>query len=268
MKSIEMKKYEITIVIDPQSVTSLGELELAGIVEEQGSTNWAGFSGAQELWQILARPYLRQLPEKIAHQSEPGGASKPHNSMEETYTNDHALQLIKACVDNDHVAFDRLYRMTCGRVNAYLCRILDDKNEIEDILTETYVAVWKNAGKFKQESMVLTWIIGIARNLAMNWLKRRKVHQALDDVPEVMTEDLTVKAMAERDRQELVHTALMNLTEQHREVLSLSLLKDFSYEDISNLLEIPVNTVKTRVFYAKSALREHLETRGVVGYDD
>jgi RNA polymerase sigma-70 factor, ECF subfamily len=196
-------------------------------------------------------------------EAEPFPRNSSHTAVDDSYSDSEARVLMNAVSHGDHAAFERLYRMTCKRVTAYLCRLLSDKQEVEDLLTETYIEIWRSAGKFKYESLVLTWIIGIARNMAMNWLKRRKMHRDLSEIPEIATEDSSVNAIEANDRALLVHKALMSLTDQHREALALALLKGFSYEVIANMLELPVNTVKTRVFYGKKALLEYFDKAGV-----
>ena len=182
-----------------------------------------------------------------------------------TYDDGEAAKLLRAAVAGEEAAFTRLYGLTSPRVAAYLSRLLRDRTVVEDVMIETYVEVWRNAAKFKGGSMVITWIIGIARNLAMNNLKRTKTYASMDDIAEPAAPASTAdEAYAHR---QAVTAGLNALSAQHREILALALLREFSYEQISNLLAIPVNTVKTRVFYAKTALREQLGTIGITRDD-
>lgn len=185
--------------------------------------------------------------------------------MIDRYDDCTPVELIDLVANGNQEAFNRLYRLTSGRVCGYLRRLLRDGSEIEDIMTDTYFEVWRNANKFKKDSQVLTWILGISRNLAMNWLRRKKssiVFLTLDDIKEQLVDELDMDAVISRDRQIALNSALMKLTQQQREILSLVLLKDFSYDVISDVLRIPINTVKTRVFNAKRALRQRLEDVG------
>ncbi|HEY8506886.1 MAG TPA: RNA polymerase sigma factor [Steroidobacteraceae bacterium] len=181
-----------------------------------------------------------------------------------SYDDAEACALLEATFRGDEPAFARLYAMTSGRVSAYLCRVLRDREAIEDILTETYVEVWRGSGKFRHGSLVITWIIGIARNLAMNWLKRRTTHDSLDDADDIAAPD---EGHDSESHRRIVSAGLSALPHHHREILALALLRELPYEEISALLHIPLNTVKSRVFYAKSALRSQLATMGIARDD-
>jgi RNA polymerase sigma-70 factor (ECF subfamily) len=179
------------------------------------------------------------------------------------YDDGEASRLLASVIDGDRAAFARLYRLTTPRVSAYLCRVLRDKHVVEDILTETYTEVWRAAHKFNGSSMVITWITGIARNLAMNWIKRHKPFASLEEAPE----PATVADNDGRWRADVVSAGLRALPRHHCEILALALLEELPYEEISRLLAVPVNTVKSRVFYAKSALRSQFASMGIVRDD-
>lgn len=183
--------------------------------------------------------------------------------MNVNYDNSIAIELIDMVSKGDQDAFTRLYTMTSTRVCSYLRRLLRDIADVEDILVETYFEVWCSAGKFNNNSQVMTWILGISRNLAMNWLRRKKsygIFLTLDDIKEQqLVDELDMALVIRRDRELALNSALMKLTQQQREILSLVMLKEFSYDMLSEILKIPVNTVKTRVFNAKRALREKLD---------
>jgi RNA polymerase sigma-70 factor (ECF subfamily) len=171
--------------------------------------------------------------------------------------------LLQGVVAHQETAFTRLYGLTSDRVAAYLCRLLRDQDIVEDLVIDTYVELWRNAHKFDGRSAVSTWILGIARNLAMNWLKRRKTYVSLDDVETPADEQ---PPDDDSDRR-VVSAGLAALPVHHREILALALLRELSYEEIGALLSIPVNTVKSRVFYAKAALRERLQAMGITQGD-
>ena len=178
---------------------------------------------------------------------------------------DPGFELLKAVSQGDEEAFRRLYDQTYGMVAFYLQRLLRDKTLVEDVSVETYTAVWKGARSFRSESRVTTWIIGIARNLAMKELKKRKIHESLDDHIDISNGSLPDPEVA--DRPTLVRAGMSKLAHKHREVLDLVFFHDMTYPEISSLLDVPVNTVKTRVFYAKDALKDTLRHMGVTEDD-
>jgi RNA polymerase sigma-70 factor (ECF subfamily) len=128
-------------------------------------------------------------------------------------------------------------------------------------LIETYTEVWRCAGKFKGNSRATSWIMGIARNLAMNELGKSKKHDNIDDFPSLSNG--VVPDPEPMDRQRLIKEAMTKLPLKHREVLDLVFFCEMTYEEVSRMLKIPVNTVKTRVFYAKETLRNVLSSMGI-----
>jgi len=178
---------------------------------------------------------------------------------------DVLLPLLTACGAKDEAAFRRLYDETHQRIYYFAHRMLGDHEMAEDVVTETYIAIWKGAGSFKGRSKVLTWIFGIARNLSMNALKKKRFDYNLDDYHHLSTHGgLDGQSL---DRREIVAKGLLKVSAKHREVLDLVFYQGFSYQEIGDILNVPENTVKTRVFYAKKALHETLCKMGVM-HDD
>lgn len=178
----------------------------------------------------------------------------------------HDLEIIKRISSGNEVAFKDMYEDTHHKVYFYLLSQLNDKVMAEDVLVETYAEVWRCANKFKGNSRLLTWIIGIARNLAMNNLRKEKYHNNIEAHVHLTTNDdrFTWEFM---DRKRVLGEALLRLSPRHREVLELVFYHEMTCKEVSNLLSIPENTVKTRVFYAKNALKKVLKGLGV-GKDD
>ena len=171
------------------------------------------------------------------------------------------LDLLKKVCGGDEKAFRQLYDLTHKRVYFYLYRLVHGKQMAEDILVETYSEVWRCAKKFRGNSAVTTWIMGIARNLAMNELGKSKTHENIDDFPNLSSG--VVPDAEPMDRQRLLKEAMIKLPLKHREILDLVFFHDLTYPEVSRMLNVPVNTVKTRVFYAKETLRNALNGMGV-----
>ncbi len=174
---------------------------------------------------------------------------------------DELYELLIASAENDQEAFRQLYDLTHQKIHFFVCRILKDTQMAEDVVVETYSAVWQSAKKFKGKSKVQTWIFGIARNLALNALKKKRPDQSLDDYPHLTTDGGA--DMANMDRKELIAKGLLQISAKHREVLDLSFFQGFKYNEIAEILDVSVNTVKTRVFHAKKALHQYLDRMGV-----
>jgi RNA polymerase sigma-70 factor, ECF subfamily len=177
------------------------------------------------------------------------------------------FNLVRAVGKGDAQAFEQLYEATNKRVFQYLCRFTNDRHLAEDLTMDTYTEVWKSAGRFRGESKVATWMIGIARNMAMNeFRKNGKIKlQELDE--DITDPPAQFHACAGTETTKILAEALNRLPVSHREILDLVFLQGMNYEDISQIVDIPLNTVKTRVFYAKEKLRNALRFMGVTKDD-
>jgi len=175
-------------------------------------------------------------------------------------------RLLEEIVKGEEEAFKQLYTMTHKKVFHYLVRLLGNQHIVEDILSQTYVEVWKTAEKFRGESRVITWIIGIARNLAMNELRRNKAPE-IELNEEIASQPSQFTDCAGSQRTEILRDALNKLSSNHREVLDLVFLQGMHYDEIAQVMHVPVNTVKTRVFYAKERIKDVFRVMGVEKYD-
>jgi RNA polymerase sigma-70 factor, ECF subfamily len=171
------------------------------------------------------------------------------------------LELLEKISRGDEEAFRQLYDQTHKKVYFYLYRLVHGKQAAEDILVETYTEVWRCVKKFKGRSRATTWMIGIARNLAMNELRKFKKHDNIDDLPDLSNG--VIPDAEPMDRQRLLKEGMLRLSIKHREMLDLVFFHEMTYQEVSQMLDIPVSTVKTRVFYAKETLKNALSSMGV-----
>lgn len=179
---------------------------------------------------------------------------------------DPVRELIKAVSGGDEHAFKELYETTQKKVFQYLYRFTNDRNMAEDLVIDTYVEVWKSAKRFRGESRVLTWIIGISRNIAMNAFRQNKAKE-YELSEDMMRPPEQFQKCAGNEVTQILEDALNRLPMSHKEILDLVFLQGMNYEDISQVIHIPVNTVKSRVFYAKEKLRDVLKFMGVAKDD-
>jgi RNA polymerase sigma factor (sigma-70 family) len=160
----------------------------------------------------------------------------------------------------DREALTALYTRHRSAVFAYLLRLTPDQHLAEDLLQETFVAVWKSAASFAGRSTVKTWLIGIAHRQAHNVLRRRS--EPLVDEAELAAlvaadpepEDA---ALAHATRAELL-AAIAQLSLAHRETLALAFGQEMPAAEIAEALGIPIGTVRSRLRDAKRLLRAAL----------
>ncbi len=130
------------------------------------------------------------------------------------------------------------------------------------------LAVWKGLKTFQGQSKVSTWIFGIAHHKAVDGLRKVTSLQRggipIEDIMESPDpKDGPLEKTNEKRMAEMTNTAMMALSEDHRKVLHMTFFEGQSYPEISEVLGIPVNTVKTRVYYAKQQLKKTLLHHGM-----
>lgn len=175
-------------------------------------------------------------------------------------------QLVYRIARQDRDAFQLLYDMTYGRVARYVMKFVNNETLAEDVLMQTYTIVWQRASGFRGQGRVTTWIIGIARNVACKEFRKLPA-QTLFDESHVGADCESCRSYERSDTHARTKKALLALSRKHQEILELVFFQGFNYEEISGMIDIPVNTVKTRVFHAKKSLKEELRKRNINAHD-
>ena len=161
----------------------------------------------------------------------------------------------------DPMAFERLYRAFYPRLFEFVLRMLGSPADAEEAINDTMLVVWNKADEFAGRSKVSTWIFGIAYKKS---LKRLKVRKRLNereinmDVELHDTRDLA-DTLSDREMLERVRTAVGKLPIAQRSIVHLAFFYGYSYPEIAQIVDCPVNTVKTRMFYARERLRPLLD---------
>ena len=140
-------------------------------------------------------------------------------------------------------------------------RFVGNETVAEDLLSDVFFDVWQQAGRFEGRAAVTTWLLSIARFKALS-ARRRRTHAELDETIEATVADSADNpeiALQKKSRSELVRTALMKLSPDHREIIDLVYYHEKSVEDCALILGIPAATVKTRMFYARKKLAEQVQ---------
>jgi RNA polymerase sigma-70 factor (ECF subfamily) len=173
--------------------------------------------------------------------------------------------LVEKVAGGDHVAFRWLFRRFQRPVHAYLSRLVRLPHIADELMNETMLELWRGAGRFGGRSTVSTWLFGIARHKAIDHLRRMRNgdlgEEIIADMPDPAPtpEDSVGKASLS----ELVGRLMNQLSVEHREVLHLAYREELSVEEIAGVVDCPVNTVKTRMFYARKRLKTLLVESGV-----
>ncbi len=176
-------------------------------------------------------------------------------------------RLLAQVAAGDASAFRQLYDSTSGKVARYVQKVAGNHSLVDDVVVQTYTVAWQKSASFQGNGRVTTWLIGIARNILFREVRKGKTHVPFEE--EYSGADTESQFQVEiRSTQLAVKAALEGLKVKHREILELVFYQEFSYTEVAALIGIPVNTVKTRVFHAKQALKEILEKENITDYDN
>lgn len=179
--------------------------------------------------------------------------------------------LVKAVAAGNGDAFDTLYDRHFNHVYAFFAARLASEQDAEDLTSTVFMRFWRNAASFRGESQLRTWLLTIARNAFTDFRRKHGRYaiaslnadmgdgQFLDFLPD---EEATPDELALR-AEEFAETwdALQSLQENHRAILVLRFVREKSYEQISDLLQLPLGTVKSRLYRAVSRLRQAVAAR-------
>ena len=178
-------------------------------------------------------------------------------------TSDEAL--IGRIASGDKLAMQVLFARHHLRVFRFVLRLVRDESVAEDLISEVFLDVWRQADRFEGRSAVSTWLLAIARFKALSAL-RRKPDQELDDETAEAIEDPTddpEAALGKKDKAAAMRKCLAGLSAEHREIIDLVYYHEKSVEEVAVIVGIPEATVKTRMFYARKKLGELLKAAGI-----
>jgi len=146
--------------------------------------------------------------------------------------------------------FGLLVEKYSDRVFSYFIRFLGDRDEALNLTSEVFFKAFKGIKNFNEDKEFFPWLIKIARNEGINFMRKNKVYE------EIETDKFTEENYFERDV--MLEDALKKLNENDREILLLFYQQDLSYDEIANILNISLENVKVRIFRAKKKLRKLL----------
>lgn len=173
--------------------------------------------------------------------------------------------LLARMANGDTHAMQAFYARHNVRVFRFVLRIISDHSLAEDVISEVFLDVWRQAGRFEGRSAVSTWLLAIARHKAYAVLRRRRNEVVRDEVSEDIEDAAdTPDASHEKGaRSALLRRCLENLTPIHREIIDLVYYHEKSVAEVATICEIPENTVKTRLFYARKRLATLAREAGI-----
>jgi RNA polymerase sigma-70 factor, ECF subfamily len=177
------------------------------------------------------------------------------------------LLLVAASKNGDQEAFAQLVQRYQRRVFNLVYRMLQQYEEAAEITQETFLAAWLGLPAFRGDARFPTWLYRIAYNCSLKQLELRKRDRAIRvalEAEKVLEEAHAAQRekteLDEHERQLLVQEHLSHLPTKYRIVLILRHLQDMTYEEMAEILAIPIGTIKTHLFRARNLLKERLQS--------
>jgi RNA polymerase sigma-70 factor (ECF subfamily) len=171
-------------------------------------------------------------------------------------------ELIRRAQQGETAAFETLVQEHASFVYNLALRTLNDAHEAEDVAQEAFVRAWQALPQFRATAQFRTWLYRIVTNLCYNRLPQLKRElAALDPAEEVVLSDgrqAVERALLTAELRQQIFTAIDNLPQSYRLLVTLRHLQELSYQEIAEVTEMPLGTVKTGIFRARQMLQERL----------
>ncbi len=181
--------------------------------------------------------------------------------------NDDDRRLIADCLSGRRDAFGELVSRYQARLYNAAIRLVDSPEDAADVVQDAFLNAFQSLRSFKGDAEFFTWLYRIAFNAAISLKRRRRVVVSLDSVgstetslePSDHSESARTGASLERTEEEsLLHAAISRLSGEHREVLLMKDIEGLKYEEIAEVLGVPIGTIRSRLHRARLELRDLL----------
>lgn len=188
-------------------------------------------------------------------------------------------ELLMRAKSGDEAAFEEIVKMYQQKICSTIFFMVKNENIVEDLAQEVFIKIYRNIGKFNEESSLYTWIYRITMNTCIDQIKKEKrftyinpVIETEDGEMEVQYEDETQKLdeiLEEKIRREKLIKAIKKLPAEQRALIVLRDVRQFKYMEIAEMLKLNLGTVKSKINRSRQALKEILEQDGTfVDWDE
>jgi RNA polymerase sigma-70 factor, ECF subfamily len=182
-----------------------------------------------------------------------------HSAQPTVEQDDKALVAASQAGDQD--AFAALVQRHQRRVFNLVFRMLQNYDEANEVTQDAFFAAWQGLSSFRGDAQFSTWLYRVAYNCALKQLDQRRrdgVLQSAIQTDMSDTEEHIAACIETYDRQEIIRNQLLTLPTKYRIVLVLRHLQDMTYEEMAEILSVPIGTIKTHLFRARNLLKERL----------
>ncbi len=182
------------------------------------------------------------------------------------------IKHVNAAINGDQDAFAWIMKKYKGPLQNLIYKMVSDKNEIEDLIQEVFIKAFNSLENYSQEYAFSTWIYRIAINNTIDYLRKKKLEtfsidsqlEDEEDRPRFEIPDTSYSADANiilEQRQQIINDAINSLPEKYKKVIELRHKEELTYEEISEILNLPIGTVKAHLFRARELLNKYLKDK-------
>lgn len=167
--------------------------------------------------------------------------------------------------NGDESGLDEVIMDHCDALILYLTSIVGNIHTAEELAEDTFVLLGTKKPCFKGKSSFRTWLYAIARNIAIDWLRRNAKHNSIpiDDAPELISDEEAIEAAYIRKEEKIiVHRAMRKLNPEYQQVLWLTYFEGVSNKDAARIMKKSVRSIESILYRARKSLRSQLEMEG------
>lgn len=163
---------------------------------------------------------------------------------------------IAQIAEGDQAAMAGLYSRHSKRVFLFVKRFISDASLCEDVTNDVFIEVWQKASTYEGRSKVSSWLLGMARFKALTEVRKRKNQSVSSDFMDTIEDDADDPEVTAQklDKGAMLKNCIASLSDDHRVIIDLIYFHEKSIKEVSEVLDIPENTVKTRSFHARKQL--------------
>ncbi len=185
--------------------------------------------------------------------------------------NDDA-QLIEQCLDGDEQAFERLVLRFQNKVFTLVARMVRNRDTAADLSQEVFIKVFRKLSNLKDMNRLSSWIMQVAHNTTLDYIKKRRLESVSTDFDDQATQQrmakfittpasLSPEVIVERLSPSQMDELINELDLKYRTILTLRFVEGYPFQEIANILNLPLSTVKFRKHYAIKLLQQKWESR-------
>lgn len=167
--------------------------------------------------------------------------------------------LIQQTLAGNQRAFNFLAHRWQTPLYNFCLRFLGNPDVAKDVLQMVLLKIYQKLETLEDHSKFSTWVYQIARNLCLDEIKRRKFEELPDDIESVSDNFTPLQITTQKDISKVLNIALQKIPEEQREVIILKTYHDLKFNEIAEMLNISINTVKSRMYSGLKSLRPHID---------